>query len=167
MDNDENILALKNVAIGYPTTKRENNILFNTINLSARKGELIALIGKNGIGKSTLLRNIAGLQNVLEGEVLFLDKKIQSFKRNEFARLVSFVSTEIVNVSNLKVFDLVSLGRFPHTSWFGKLKEKDIRQSLNALEMVGMKSFIHKNVNEISDGERQRVRIARTLAQDT
>ncbi|MFO7842431.1 MAG: ABC transporter ATP-binding protein [Bacteroidales bacterium] len=167
MVKDDSILTLDKVAIGYSKTKKGNHILFDNINLSGRKGELIALIGKNGIGKSTLLRNIAGLQNVLGGEVLFLDKKIQSFKRNEFARLVSFVSTEIVNVSNLKVFDLVSLGRFPHTSWFGKLKEKDIRQSLKALEMVGMKSFIHKNVNEISDGERQRVMIARTLAQDT
>jgi len=167
MGNDENILALRNVAIGYPTTKRENNVLFNNINLSARKGELIALIGKNGIGKSTLLRNIAGLQNILDGEVLLLDKKIQSFRRKEFARLVSFVSTEIVNVSNLKVFDLVALGRFPHTNWLGKLQTKDIQQSLSAIEMVGMKPFVNKNVNEISDGERQRVMIARTLAQDT
>ncbi len=167
MVNDNNILTIDKLSIGYKNTKKEGLTLFDNINLSGREGELIALVGKNGIGKSTLLRNIAGLQNALQGDILFSNQKIQTIKRNEFARLVSFVSTEIVNVSNLKVFDLVALGRFPHTNWLGKLKEKDVLQSLKALEMVGMKSFINKNVNEISDGERQRVMIARTLAQDT
>lgn len=167
MVKNDNILTIDKLSIGYQKTKKEGLTLFNNINLSGREGELIALIGKNGIGKSTLLRNIAGLQNALKGDILFSNQKIQTIKRNEFARLVSFVSTEIVNVSNLKVFDLVALGRFPHTNWLGKLKEEDILQSLKALEMVGMKSFINKNVNEISDGERQRVMIARTLAQDT
>lgn len=167
MVKDDNILTIDKLSIGYQNTKKEDLTLFDNINLSGREGELIALVGKNGIGKSTLLRNIAGLQNALQGEILFSNQKIQTIKRNEFARLVSFVSTEIVNVSNLKVFDLVALGRFPHTNWLGKLKEEDVLQSLKALEMVGMKSFINKNVNEISDGERQRVMIARTLAQDT
>ncbi|MEE4196094.1 MAG: ABC transporter ATP-binding protein [Bacteroidales bacterium] len=167
MVEHDNILTLTDVAIGYPKTKKEKNVLFSNINLSGRKGELIALIGKNGIGKSTLLRNIAGLQPVLEGDIQLLNKPVHAFKRNEFARLVSFVSTEIINVSNLKVFDLVALGRYPHTNWLGRLGKDDLQQSMEALERVGMKNFMHKNVNEISDGERQRVMIARTLAQDT
>ena len=167
MKNQNEILKIKNLEIGYQLKRNTRNILFKDINLSGNSGELIALVGKNGIGKSTLLRNIAGLQQAIHGDILFLDKSREHYTRNEFACLISFVSTEILNVSNLSVFDLVSLGRFPHTNWFGKLKDQDITKSVYALEMVGMKDFIHKNINEISDGERQRVMIARTLAQDT
>lgn len=167
MQNQDNILKINNLEIGYPSKKGVNNILFKDINLSGNSGELIALVGKNGIGKSTLLRNITGLQQSIKGEIHFFDKSKEKFSRTEFARMVSFVSTEIVNVNNLSVFDLVSLGRFPHTNWFGKLQSGDIIKSTRALEMVGMNDFAQKNINEISDGERQRVMIARTLAQDT
>ncbi|NOQ27196.1 MAG: ATP-binding cassette domain-containing protein [Bacteroidales bacterium] len=167
MQNQDNILKIENLEIGYPSKKDVNNILFKNINLSGNTGELIALVGKNGIGKSTLLRNIAGLQESIKGDILFFDKHKESYSRTEFARMVSFVSTEIVNINNLSVFDLVSLGRFPHTNWFGKLRSDDIIKSKRALEMVSMDSFARKNVNEISDGERQRVMVARTLAQDT
>ncbi|MDA3952492.1 MAG: ABC transporter ATP-binding protein [Bacteroidales bacterium] len=167
MQNLDKILKIKNLEIGYPSKKDASNILFRDINLTGNSGELIALVGKNGIGKSTLLRNITGLQQAINGNILFFDKHKETYSRTEFARMVSFVSTEIVNINNLSVFDLVSLGRFPHTNWFGKLKSDDIIKSRLALEMVGMDSFARKNVNEISDGERQRVMVARTLAQDT
>ncbi len=167
MKYPEHIIKIKNLEIGYTLKRNQKNILFNDINLSANPGELIALVGKNGIGKSTLLRNIAGLQEPFSGEVLFKNQQIKEYSRHEFARLVSYVSTEIVHVNNLKVFDLVALGRFPHTNWMGKLQTEDIVRSNDAIEMVGMKDFLNKNVNEISDGERQRIMIARTLAQDT
>lgn len=167
MDKQNNILKICDLGIGYQSKRAFNNILFDRINLTGNSGELIALVGKNGIGKSTLLRNIIGLQEPIHGSVLFYDKPVKSYHRSEFAKLVSFVSTEIVNISNLKVFDLVALGRFPHTNWFGKLKPNDLMRSTRALEMVGMSSYAKKNINEISDGERQRVMIARTLAQDT
>jgi iron complex transport system ATP-binding protein len=161
------ILEIKNLEIGYPVSKGSFFSLFSGINLTANKGELIAIVGKNGVGKSTLLRSIAGLQHSKNGQVTISNKLIGNYSRSEFAGLVSFVSTEIIHVNNLRVFDLVALGRFPHTNWFGKLEAKDIVAVNNALEMVGMKSFANKNINEISDGERQRVMIARTLAQDT
>ncbi|MFC2096288.1 ABC transporter ATP-binding protein [Bacteroidota bacterium] len=167
MQDQQNILKIENLEIGYPSKKNGSNILFDKINLLGNSGELIALVGKNGIGKSTLLRNITGLQKPINGNIHFFDKQREEYSRSEFARMVSFVSTEIVNVSNLSVFDLVSLGRFPHTNWFGKLRLSDIDRSKRALEMVGMNGFDRKNINEISDGERQRVMIARTLAQDT
>ena len=167
MKSPNSILNIDNLEIGYPSKKDLNNILFKEINLTGNSGELIALIGKNGIGKSTLLRNIAGLQKPISGNISFYNKLLNNYKRTDFARMVSFVSTEIVHVSNLKVFDLVALGRFPHTNWMGKLQTVDIVKSNSALEMVGMSSFINKNIDEISDGERQRVMIARTLAQDT
>lgn len=167
MSIKDNILTIRDLEIGYQIKRNRNNVLFKDINLTGNSGELIALVGKNGIGKSTLLRNIAGLQKAFHGEVLFYSKPKNYYSRSEFARLISFVSTEILNVLNLSVFDLVSLGRFPHTNWLGKLKENDISRSLQALDMVGMQNFKNKNINEISDGERQRVMIARTLAQDT
>ena len=167
MKSPENILEINKLEIGYPVKGNTNNILFRNINLTGKSGELIALVGKNGIGKSTLLRNVSGLQSPLNGKISYFGKSKNEFSRTDFAQMVSFVSTEIVNVSNLSVFDLVSLGRFPHTNWLGKLKPEDVNKSVRALEMVGMSEFIHKNINEISDGERQRVMIARTLAQDT
>ena len=160
-------LNIKNLEIGYKLKKGSQNILFHQICLSARPGELIALVGKNGIGKSTLLRNVAGLQEPISGNITYFGKSMNEYSRLEFAKMVSFVSTEVVQVSNLKVFDLVALGRFPHTNWMGKLQTEDIVRSNNAIEMVGMSEHLNKNVNEISDGERQRVMIARTLAQDT
>ncbi len=167
MKEEGDILSINHLEIGYPVKGNSNYILYRDINLCGKSGELIALVGKNGIGKSTLLRNISGLQSSLNGTINYFDKQKQDYTRADFARMISFVSTEIVNVTNLNVFDLVSLGRFPHTNWLGKLTIEDINKSAQALEMVGMSSFARKNLNEISDGERQRVMIARTLAQDT
>ncbi len=167
MEKPDKILKVENLKIGYSSKKNTDNILFENIRLSGCDGELIALVGKNGVGKSTLLRNITGLQNPLNGEIKYYNKSLKDYYRSDFAKMVSFVSTEIINVNNLKVIDLVSLGRFPHTNWFGKLKSEDILQSEKALQMVGMNGLREKNINEISDGERQRVMIARTLAQNT
>ena len=167
MATRDKILEIKNLEIGYPVSKHSFYSLFSGINLTASSGELVAVVGKNGVGKSTLLRSIAGLHNSIHGQVTINGRLIKDYSRSEFAGLVSFVSTDIIHVNNLRVFDLVALGRFPHTNWFGKLEENDLIVINKALDMVGMKSFAQKNINEISDGERQRVMIARTLAQDT
>jgi len=161
------ILNIRDLEIGYFFSKKKKRSIFSDINLTAKKGELIVLIGENGIGKSTLLRSIAKLQKSLQGSILISGQCIKTIPRNEFAKKVSFVSTEIINVNNFKVHDLVSLGRFPYTNWLGKLNAEDLQLVHQALSMVGMKEYANKNVNEISDGERQRVMIARTLAQDT
>jgi len=165
--NINNILDISKLEIGYPNSSNGNKSIFSDINLKANKGELIALIGQNGIGKSTLLRNITGLQQAISGNVKLMNKNINLYHRSDFAQKVSFVSTDIVKVANLKVYDLVALGRFPHTNWFGKIKEIDKGKIENAIELVGMGSYKNKNITEISDGERQRVMIARTIAQDT
>ncbi|MEA3316708.1 MAG: ABC transporter ATP-binding protein [Bacteroidota bacterium] len=163
----QNILDISNLEIGYPNSTNGNKSIFSNLNLSAYKGELIALVGQNGIGKSTLLRNITGIQKAINGNINLLGKNINKYHRSEFAQKVSFVSTDIVKVANLKVYDIVALGRFPHTNWFGKIKDIDQYKIENALELVGMSKFKNKNITEISDGERQRVMIARTIAQDT
>lgn len=161
------IVEIKNLAIGYHGKGKKYRSVYRNINLEAARGEMIALVGENGIGKSTLLRTLARLQEKSAGSIRFRGKEQHLYSRRDYARLVSFVSTEIVNVHNLKVFDLVALGRFPHTNWLGKLNEHDRSLVIESLNLVGMNHMAQKNVSEISDGERQRVMIARTLAQDT
>ncbi|MBA4321591.1 MAG: ABC transporter ATP-binding protein [Odoribacter sp.] len=166
MEENKEILSFKSLLIGY-TAGKTRNILLPPFSASAYKSELIAIIGQNGIGKSTLLRTITGLQNSQGGTININGKSISSYSRIDFAQCVGFVSTEPVRVSNMKVYDLVALGRFPHTGWFGKLTARDHEIVMDAIEKAGMPSFINRYINELSDGERQRVMIARVLAQDT
>ena len=160
-----NILSLNNLSIGYSSQRR--GILCEGLNVSARRGELIALIGKNGTGKSTLLRTIARLQPSLAGSVTIRDREIYQFSGRDFARLVSFVSTENIVIPNMCVYDLVALGRFPYTNWIGRLTEEDCNIIEYSIEQTGLASMKDKNIDSLSDGERQRVMIARTLAQNT
>jgi iron complex transport system ATP-binding protein len=160
------ILSLNSLKIGYVSGKKEN-ILLPPLSASAIRGELIAVIGRNGIGKSTLLRTLAGLQKPLGGEIFYGKKNIRDYSRMELAQEVGYISTEIVKVSNMRVYDLVALGRFPHTNWIGKIEAKDHMAIMDALKKTSMESFREKFVSELSDGERQKTMIARILAQDT
>jgi iron complex transport system ATP-binding protein len=160
------ILSLDSLKIGY-TSGRHEKVLLPPINATASKGELIAVIGKNGIGKSTLLRTIAGLQQAIDGKILFSGKNINEYSRIELAQIVGYISTEIVKVSNMSVYDLVSLGRFPHTNWLGKIDKGNHNAIMDALEKTGLSSYRNRSVAELSDGERQRAMIARILTQDT
>ncbi|MBU0765583.1 MAG: ABC transporter ATP-binding protein [Bacteroidetes bacterium] len=165
MEDKNKILTLTDVSIGY--TGRNTSPVFSHINVGFSRGELVAVIGKNGIGKSTLLRTVAGLQEPLSGNITLDGRELHSYSRLETATRIGFVSTEPVRVNNMYVADLVALGRYPYTGWLGKLNSDDWKKVLEALEMVGMQGFVKRNFNEISDGERQRAMIARTLAQDT
>ena len=160
------IIQIKKLAVGYKQGSQVRTIL-EDIEVSVSKGELIGIIGQNGIGKSTLLRTIARLQQPINGEITVLGKSYNSFARNEFAQKVSFVSTEILNINHCTVRQLVSFGRSPYTNWFGHLSSKDEALVSEAIEMVGLAGLSNRFINQISDGERQRVMIARTLAQDT
>ena len=160
------ILSLDELEIGYVSGKNEN-VLLPPLNACANSGELIAVIGRNGIGKSTLLRTLAGLQPPLGGKIYYNGKNIRDYSRMELAQKVGYISTEIVRVSNMSVYDLVALGRFPHTNWIGKIEMKDHEAIMNAIDKVSMEPFSKKFVSELSDGERQKAMIARILAQDT
>lgn len=162
----EEILALESLKIGYLSGGKEN-ILLPPLNACAHKGELIAVIGRNGIGKSTLLRTLTGLQPSLGGEILYDGKDIRDYSRKDLALKVGYISTEIVKVSNMSVYDLVALGRFPHTNWIGKIDAGNRDSITDAIEKTGMSSLSERFVSELSDGERQKAMIARILAQDT
>jgi iron complex transport system ATP-binding protein len=167
MDRRTNILVIEGLSVGYGEHGQGYKPVFSGITLKAGKGESIAVIGKNGVGKSTLLRTIGRLQKPLGGKINIRGTDINYYKRNEFARLVSFVSTEIIRVSNMNVLDLVAMGRYPYTGWTGKLGDDDYRIIEESVHLTGIDDLKYKPVNQVSDGERQRAMIARSLAQDT
>jgi len=161
-----NILTTQNLSIGY-TSKKETVTIAENLNLNLQAGKLIALIGANGIGKSTLLRTITGIQKPLQGTVLLNDKKISSYEPLELAQNLSMVLTEKLPPSNLTVFELVALGRQPYTNWIGTLSDADIQIVQDAIELTQIGHLSQKKHYEISDGQLQKVLIARALAQDT
>ena len=167
MNMQENVLIIENLNVGYGEPGSAGKLVFSDINIKARKGENIAVIGKNGIGKSTLLRTVGRLQKPLRGKILIKGIDIKHYTKQELARIVSFVSTEIIRVSNFSLFDVVALGRFPHTGWTGKLRDDDYKIINDSIHLVGIDNLKYKFINEVSDGERQRAMVARALAQDT
>src|SRR3989339_640748 len=120
MSNQQINITVRNLSVGYK--KGKNFVAIKEgINVNAHSGELIALIGSNGIGKSTLLRTLTGFQKALSGEILFNDRKLGSFSIKELARVLSFVSTEAIRVQNLRVWELLAMGRYPYTNLMGTL----------------------------------------------
>ena len=166
MSNQPINITVRNLSVGYKKGKNFVPIK-EGINVSAHAGELIALIGSNGIGKSTLLRTLTGFQKALGGEILLNDRKLNSFTIKELARVLSFVSTEAIRVQNLRVWELLAMGRFPYTNLMGTLTEADNNIIKRAIQQVGLSGYEDRMIDEISDGERQRAMIARTLVQDT
>lgn len=131
------------------------------------QGAITALLGRNGTGKSTLLRAIAGLAEPTGGKILLCGHELQSLPPRQRAATLSMVTTDKVRIANLTCEDAVSLGRAPYTNWIGRMQEADRAIVTRSLELVGMSSFAHKTMETLSDGECQRILIARALAQDT
>jgi iron complex transport system ATP-binding protein len=160
------ILQASKISIGY-THKKEKNTIASNIDLSLEKGKLIALIGANGIGKSTLLRTITGIQKPISGTVSLNEKNIHELDSLTLAQNLSVVLTEKLPPSNLTVWELIALGRQPYTNWIGKLTDNDIAKVNEAIELTQIGHLTSKKHYEISDGQLQIVLIARALAQDT
>jgi iron complex transport system ATP-binding protein len=161
-----NILSVSNLSIGY-TTKKGNVVIASNLNLNLQSGKLISLIGSNGIGKSTLLRTLCGIQNPISGSVLLNNRNIQSYDPLTLAQNLSLVLTEKLPPSNLTVFELIALGRQPYTNWLGKLSEADLENVNQAIKLTQIESLTDNKHYEISDGQLQKVLIARALAQGT
>jgi iron complex transport system ATP-binding protein len=160
------ILKASDISIGY-SNKKENILISSGINLTLEKGKLISLIGANGIGKSTLLRTLTGIQKTLAGTVLLDGQNIHKMDSLSLAQNLSVVLTEKLPPSNLTVFELIALGRQPYTNWLGKLTELDIAKINEAMELTQISNLANKKHYEISDGQLQKVLVARALAQDT
>ncbi|HBC04313.1 MAG TPA: ABC transporter ATP-binding protein [Aequorivita sp.] len=160
------ILESRNLTVGY-VKKTGNLIIADTVNFSIEKGELVGLVGANGIGKSTLLRTLTGMQNSLNGEVFLNEKNLKEYSSFQLATQLSVVLTEAPTSKNLSVIEMVSLGRQPYTNWVGSLSEEDKKTIQSALEATETEALANRKCFELSDGQMQRVAIARALAQDT
>ena len=156
------MIRLNDLTIGYG-----HRILLQHASATIPAGELVALVGRNGTGKSTLLRAIAGLGERLGGEIRLDGHSLETLSPQQLATTVSFVTTERVRIPNLRCEDVVALGRAPYTNWIGRMQEADRAVVERSLRLVGMSAFARKTMDRMSDGECQRVMIARALAQDT
>ena len=156
---------LDKLKIGYPAAR--NARVFPEISARLAGAELTVLMGRNGAGKSTLLRTVAGLQTPLGGTVKLLGRDLARCSWKERATMTGFVSTDKPRVADLSVFEMTALGRYSRTGWLGSLSRDDRQSVSDALETAGVSHLARRKVNEISDGELQRVTIARALAQDT
>lgn len=163
---NKNILSISNLSIGYKS-KGSTITIAEDLNLNLQEGKLIALIGANGIGKSTLLRTITGIQKPLSGTVFLNEKNIHEINTLILAQNLSVVLTEKLPPSNLTVWELIALGRQPYTNWIGKLTDNDMAKINDAIELTQIEHLASKRHYEISDGQLQIVLIARALAQDT
>ncbi|MXV94772.1 MAG: ABC transporter ATP-binding protein [Gemmatimonadetes bacterium] len=159
------MLTLEQLSIGY-RSRRDETVLASDISLELREGELVCLLGPNGAGKSTLMRTVAGMQPPLAGRVLVDGDDIHSMPARDRARRLSVVLTERVHAGLLTAYALVGLGRYPHINWSGRLTDRDHEVIRECLERVGAQDLAHRYVSDLSDGERQRVMMARALAQE-
>jgi iron complex transport system ATP-binding protein len=159
------ILETHNLTIGYKTSQKTIRNVASNISTSLQTGELVCLLGPNGAGKSTLLRTLAGMQPPIAGEVKLLENDIYKLPPQELAKRLSLVLTEKIDVGMLSAYALVSMGRYPYTDWWGKLSSEDENIINWAIKSVGAVNLAQRNVSELSDGERQKIMIARALAQ--
>lgn len=165
MDKIADILTTDDLSIGYKNGK-SYKVLMEGLHLKIPKGKYIALLGANGVGKSTLIRTLANLQDALQGTVILKGKDIRDYSAKEFAREVSLVLTDPIQSANLNVLELVEMGRYPFTNWTGKLREIDLEKVEKAIHLCAIGYLKNANVTEISDGQLQKAMIARALAQD-
>lgn len=160
------VFSVKNLEVGYLQKKNRISIA-KGINFSLQKGQLIGLVGANGIGKSTLLRTLTGMQPALKGEIFVNGKNLDSYSPFELASQLSVVLTEPPVSKNLTVEELISLGRQPYTNWIGTLSTEDKSAISAAIKATATEEIKDKKCYELSDGQLQRILIARALAQDT
>ena len=158
-------LSTSHLTIGYTHGRRTTAVLDN-IHVTLWSGELTCLIGPNGVGKSTLMRTLAGMQPPLRGHVYLGEKDLHRLPAQQLAKQLAVVLTERIDVGNLSSYALTALGRYPYTDWRGQLSAHDEAVVRESLTTVGAASLAARPVNELSDGERQKVMIARALAQE-
>ncbi|MBU2950051.1 ABC transporter ATP-binding protein [Tamlana agarivorans] len=164
--NTHSVLKTENLSIGY-SSKKESTVIASHINIALQKGQLVGLIGANGIGKSTLLRSLTGVQAQLSGDIFINNKLLKAHSNLELAKVLSLVLTEKLASKNLTVFELVALGRQPYTNWIGNFSAEDIQIINRSLSQIKIENLKDKKCFELSDGQLQKVMIARALAQDT
>lgn len=160
------ILETKGLEIGYFNKKKVLSIA-KEINIEINKPKFISLIGKNGIGKSTLIRTLSNTQEIINGEIKIDGKTINSYTNKELSKKIAIVLTEKIPPNNLNVYNLIALGRQQYTNWIGKLTDEDKIEINNAIEACNIQNLVSHKINALSDGQYQKVMIARAIAQQT
>jgi iron complex transport system ATP-binding protein len=156
------VLKTKDLHIGY-----KDKAILPPINVSLEEGSLIALIGPNGAGKSTLFKTLTAHIKAIGGSVELMGKELSEYSAKEKAMLIGLVLTERPDDMFLKVYDVVASGRCPYTNFFGKIEKEDENIIQESLDIVGINQLKNRYFNTLSDGEKQKVMIAKTLAQNT
>ena len=156
------MIELKDFSIGF-----DHKLLLKDVDTVFPSAHLTALIGRNGSGKSTMIKALCGLNEHYSGEILINGVNVKSISKNKLATLISYVNTQRPRLANLKCHEVVALGRTPYTNWHGKLTEKDNLLIEQAFNKILMSEYFHRNFNSLSDGESQKIMIARAIAQDT
>lgn len=165
-ENKSHLLSASELEVGYKLKQGQQLSILSNLKLQMCPGELITFIGPNGCGKSTLIRSLIGLLPKLSGSIFYKGQNINQIKVAERAQFIGVVLTDPVFERNMTVFELVCLGRYPHTNWLGQLTETDVDVVSKAIEKVSLGHKKDSRLGELSDGERQRAMIARVLAQD-
>ena len=163
---EKEMILLKKLSIGY-RQKTDSRKVLKDINLSIFSGELVCLLGPNGIGKSTLLRTLSGLLPKLSGTIMINGRALEEYSEKELSKQVGVVLTDHPQLRNMRVEELIALGRAPYTNFFGGLSSEDKVFVDEAISLVGIDKLRVRMIRELSDGERQKVMIARALAQQT
>lgn len=162
----QNTIEIKRLSIGY-NSKKSTKVVAQDINTTIYSGELTCLLGANGIGKSTLLRTLAAFQPRLSGDIFIQGKNIEEYPEKELAKLISVVLTEKFDVKNMTSRELIGLGRSPYTGFWGNLSKEDEGIVDKAISLVKIDNLAERMIHTLSDGERQKVMIAKALAQET
>ena len=159
-------LQLQAVSAGYSERRQPTKVVVPPFTESLDAGQLVCLIGPNGAGKSTLLRTLAGIQKPLSGQVLLNGQDVHHMSASDRAKHISVVLTQKMEVGLFTGYGLVAMGRHPYTAWSGQLSESDHAVVMRSIEMVGAEKLADQSINTMSDGERQKIMIARALAQE-
>lgn len=160
------VIEARTLSIGYRQGRRGDKLVQRELDFSLDAGSLVCLLGPNGAGKSTLLRTLGGMQPPLGGELLLGGRPLSAYPERERSRLIGLVLTDKTFAGGLRVRELVALGRHPYVGFFGRLSAGDHRVVERAIEQTGIGSKADSYIAELSDGERQKVMIAKALAQE-
>lgn len=164
----QNTVEIENLSIGYAKSRhKKDKVVAENINATIRQGELTCLLGSNGVGKSTLLKTLSGFLGKLGGKISIMGKELDEYTPKDLSKTLGVVLTDKCEIRNMGVREIIGMGRSPYTSFWGTLDKEDYRIVDQAIEMIGIEHLKKRLVHTLSDGERQKVMIAKSLAQQT
>ncbi len=161
MSEPKTILEAQNLTIGYGKKTIQSGL-----DISLNEGEVVCLLGQNGVGKTTLLQTLAGLTEPIGGSIQIRDRQFEDYSRLELAKTLGIVTTKKITAAGLTVLEVLISGRYPHQQWMSSPNDTDFESINRAVTLTKIKYILDSKLTELSDGQRQKVMIARALVQD-